>query len=161
MYTYIRFLFSVLVSCDYYATSEYDNGIQMSAFGTIENTEFVTQYEQSERVKQIRRLNPESCVDDKKDINILRNRMFYEAEQTLLKNKDTNIAFIEAPTGAGSRIWQMNCSLKLLDKNINKIFMCIRLIRWSSRITIRLKKYTGRQIFLKVLRSLIPLHRFR
>ena len=72
LYTYIRFLFSVLVSCDYYATSEYDNGIQMSAFGTIENTEFATQYEQSERVKQIRRLNPESCVDDKKDINILR-----------------------------------------------------------------------------------------
>lgn len=122
LYTYIRFLFSVLVSCDYYATSEYDNGIQMSAFGTIENTEFVTQYEQSERVKQIRRLNPESCVDDKKDINILRNRMFYEAEQTLLKNKDTNIAFIEAPTGAGKSNLAMNCSLKLLDKNINKIF---------------------------------------
>lgn len=112
----------MLVSCDYYATSEYDNGIQMSAFGTIENTEFATQYEQSERVKQIRRLNPESCVDDKKDINILRNRMFYEAEQTLLKNKDTNIAFIEAPTGAGKSNLAMNCSLKLLDKNINKIF---------------------------------------
>lgn len=122
LYTYIRFLFSVLVSCDYYATLEYDNGIQMSAFGTIENTEFATQYEQSERVKQIRRLNPESCVDDKKDINILRNRMFYEAEQTLLKNKDTNIAFIEAPTGAGKSNLAMNCSLKLLDKNINKIF---------------------------------------
>lgn len=122
LYAYIRFLFSVLVSCDYYATSEYDNGIQMNAFGTIENTEFVTQYEQSERVKQIRRLNPESCVDDKKDINILRNRMFYEAEQTLLKNKDTNIAFIEAPTGAGKSNLAMNCSLKLLDKNINKIF---------------------------------------
>lgn len=122
LYAYIRFLFSVLVSCDYYATSEYDNGIQMSAFGTIENTEFATQYEQSERVKQIRRFNPESCVDDKKDINILRNRMFYEAEQTLLKNKDTNIAFIEAPTGAGKSNLAMNCSLKLLDKNINKIF---------------------------------------
>lgn len=122
LYTYIRFLFSVLVSCDYYATSEYDNGIEMSAFGTIENTEFATQYEQSERVKQIRRFNPESCVDDKKDINILRNRMFYEAEQTLLKNKDTNIAFIEAPTGAGKSNLAMNCSLKLLDKNINKIF---------------------------------------
>lgn len=122
LYAYIRFLFSVLVSCDYYATSEYDNGIQMNAFGTIENTEFVTQYEQSERVKQIRRLNPESCVDDKKDINILRNRMFYEAEQTLLKNKDTNIAFIEAPTGAGKSNLAMNCSLKLLDKNINKMF---------------------------------------
>ncbi|MFR5401431.1 MAG: CRISPR-associated helicase Cas3' [Lachnospira sp.] len=58
----------------------------------------------------------------KKDINILRNRMFYEAEQTLLKNKDTNIAFIEAPTGAGKSNLAMNCSLKLLDKNINKIF---------------------------------------
>lgn len=122
LYAYIRFLFSVLVSCDYYATSEYDNGIQMSAFGTIENTEFVTQYEQSERVKQIRRLNPESCVDDKKDINILRNRMFYEAEQTLLENKDANVAFAEAPTGSGKSNLAMNCSLKLLDKNINKIF---------------------------------------
>ena len=122
LYTYIRFLFSVLVSCDYYATSESDNGIQMSAFGTIENTEFVTQYEQSERVKQIRRLNPESCVDDIKDINILRNRMFYEAEQTLLENKDANVAFAEAPTGAGKSNLAMNCSLKLLDKNINKIF---------------------------------------
>lgn len=48
--------------------------------------------------------------------------MFYEAEQTLLKNKDTNIAFIEAPTGAGKSNLAMNCSLKLLDKNINKIF---------------------------------------
>ncbi|MFR4408620.1 MAG: CRISPR-associated helicase Cas3' [Lachnospira sp.] len=122
LYTYIRFLFSVLVSCDYYATSEYDNGIEMSAFGTIENTEFATQYEQSERVKQIRRFNPESCVDDKKDINILRNRMFYEAEQTLLENKDANVAFAEAPTGAGKSNLAMNCSLKLLDKNINKIF---------------------------------------
>lgn len=122
LYAYIRFLFSVLVSCDYYATSEYDNGIQMSAFGTIENTEFATQYEQSERVKQIRRLNPESCVDDKKDINILRNRMFYEAEQTLLENKDANVAFAEAPTGSGKSNLAMNCSLKLLDKNINKIF---------------------------------------
>lgn len=122
LYAYIRFLFSVLVSCDYYATSEYDNGIEMSAFGTIENTEFATQYEQSERVKQIRRLNPESCVDDKKDINILRNRMFYEAEQTLLENKDANVAFAEAPTGAGKSNLAMNCSLKLLDKNINKIF---------------------------------------
>lgn len=122
LYAYIRFLFSVLVSCDYYATSEYDNGIQMSAFGTIENTEFVTQYEQSERVKQIRRFNPESCVDDKKDINILRNRMFYEAEQTLLENKDANVAFAEAPTWSGKSNLAMNCSLKLLDKNINKIF---------------------------------------
>lgn len=122
LYAYIRFLFSVLVSCDYYATSEYDNGIQMSAFGTIENTEFVTQYEQSEREKQIRRFNPESCVDDKKDINILRNRMFYEAEQTLLENKDANVAFAEAPTGSGKSNLAMNCSLKLLDKNINKIF---------------------------------------
>ena len=39
-----------------------------------------------------------------------------------LKNKDTNIAFIEAPTGAGKSNLAMNCSLKLLDKNINKIF---------------------------------------
>lgn len=122
LYAYIRFLFSVLVSCDYYATSEYDNGIEMSAFGTIENTEFATQYEQSERVKQIRRFNPESCVDDKKNINILRNRMFYEAEQTLLENKDANVAFAEVPTGAGKSNLAMNCSLKLLDKNINKIF---------------------------------------
>lgn len=86
---------------------------------------------------------------------------FYEAEQTLLENKDANVAFAEAPTGAGKSNLAMNCSLKLLTKISIRFFMCIRLIRWSSRITIRLKKYTGRQTFLKVLRSLIPLRRFR
>ena len=48
--------------------------------------------------------------------------MFYEAEQTLLENKDANVAFAEAPTGSGKSNLAMNCSLKLLDKNINKIF---------------------------------------
>lgn len=160
LYTYIRFLFSVLVSCDYYATSEYDNGIQMSAFGTIENTEFVTQYEQSERVKQIRRLNPESCVDDKKDINILRNRMFYEAEQTLLKNKDTNIAFIEAPTGAGKSNLAMNCSLKLLDKNINKIFYVYPFNTLVEQNYDTLEKIYGQTDFFKsiaVINSITPI----
>ena len=160
LYTYIRFLFSVLVSCDYYATSEYDNGIQMSAFGTIENTEFATQYEQSERVKQIRRLNPESCVDDKKDINILRNRMFYEAEQTLLKNKDTNIAFIEAPTGAGKSNLAMNCSLKLLDKNINKIFYVYPFNTLVEQNYDTLKKIYGQTDIFKsiaVINSITPI----
>lgn len=87
LYTYIRFLFSVLVSCDYYATSEYDNGIEMSAFGTIENTEFATQYEQSERVKQIRRLNPESCVDDKRILIFCGIACFMKLSRRYLKIK--------------------------------------------------------------------------
>jgi CRISPR-associated endonuclease/helicase Cas3 len=57
-------------------------------------------------------------------INLLRNKMFREAEQNLLQNLDKNIFYLEAPTGSGKTITSINLALKLLEekKEINKLF---------------------------------------
>lgn len=123
LYTYIRFLFSILVSCDYYATTEYENGLKMTDFGNANDMEKICRaYEQSKRLQEIRKFNPEDYVDDGNDINVLRNCMFYEAEENLQKNREQNLFFLEAPTGGGKSNIALNCSFKLMDENIHKIF---------------------------------------
>lgn len=122
LYTYIRFLFSILVFCDYYATTEYENGIRITDFGNVKDIHaFNDQYEQSELLKSIRAFHPDAYEDDGKDINILRKCMFYEVEQNLMKHKQNRLYYIEAPTGGGKSNLAMNCSFKLLNERIKKI----------------------------------------
>lgn len=123
LYTYIRFLYSLLVSCDYYAATEYFNGVKMKDFGTVSDIGgLYSAYEQSPLLETIRRFDPAQYEDDGKDINILRNGMFYEAEQNLQANRDKDIYFLEAPTGSGKSNIALNISLKLLDEKVRKIF---------------------------------------
>ncbi len=123
LYTYIRLLFSLLVSCDYYATTEYVNNLRIKDFGNISDVDRLNNiYEQSALLRDIRKFNPKNFEDDGKDINILRKCMFYEAEESLLSNKDSGIYFIEAPTGGGKSNIALNCSFKLLNDKIRKIF---------------------------------------
>lgn len=123
LYTYIRLMFSLLVSCDYYATTEYENGMRICNFGNISDIkEMETVYEQSELVQEIRKFSFKEVEDNGKDINILRREMFLEAEKNLDENRGKNIYFIEAPTGGGKSNIAMNCSFKMLDDDIRKIF---------------------------------------
>jgi CRISPR-associated endonuclease/helicase Cas3 len=59
-----------------------------------------------------------------KDINILRNELFLEAEDNLMENIESDIFYLEAPTGSGKSNTATNLSFKLLegDKRKNKIF---------------------------------------
>lgn len=122
LYTYVRFIYSLLISCDYYATSEYESGERMSDFGNIKEIMEINQcYERGERIKGIREFqrNPR---EDENDINVLRNEMFLEAEKNLFQSKSNHsIFFLEAPTGGGKSNIAMNCSFKLLDEQIRKI----------------------------------------
>lgn len=123
LYTYIRLLFSLLVSCDYYATTEYENNMKIRDFGNISDiNELNDVYEQSSLLQEIRKFSPKDFEDDGKDINVLRKCMFYEAEETLKEHGENGIYFIEAPTGGGKSNIAMNCSFKLLDESIRKIF---------------------------------------
>lgn len=120
VYTYVKFMYSVLISCDYYATSEYKNGVEIRDYGNFnEIDEMNIAYERTERIQNIRNCN--LAKDDGEDINILRNRMFIECEQNLFKNKHKSIFFLEAPTGSGKSNMSVNVSLKLLDETISKI----------------------------------------
>lgn len=120
IYAYVKFMYSVLISCDYYATSEYKNGVEIKEYGNLnEIDEMNIAYERTERIQNIRKCN--LAEDDGEDINILRNRMFRECEHNLLKNKDKSMFFLEAPTGSGKSNMSVNISLKLLNETIRKI----------------------------------------
>ncbi len=101
-YIYARLLFSLLTAADYYATNEYVTGIETKYFGSVQEIEDLhTIYENTEMMKKIRAFQPDQAVDDGKDINYLRNMLFYEAEANLREHIDDNIFFLEAPTGGG------------------------------------------------------------
>lgn len=129
-YIYARLLMSILFACDFYSTSEYINGIAIKDIGSINDIdEFYDVYKQGKIYNLIREYESKQYAKTKdlskvKDINILRNEMFLDAENALSENINSNIFYLEAPTGSGKSNVATNLSFKLLeeDKSKNKIF---------------------------------------
>ena len=122
-YAYARLAFSLLTACDYYATNEYVTGTQITYFGSVrEREDMASAFEKTSRMQAIRKFNSESAVDDGKDINYLRNMLFYEAERNLEAGDDEDIFFLEAPTGCGKSNVGFHCSFRLAEKGMGKIF---------------------------------------
>jgi CRISPR-associated endonuclease/helicase Cas3 len=111
-----KLLFSLLVSSDYYATTEYMAKMSTDNFGLFN-------LEDKHRLKTLF----DSFISkfgEPKGINKLRNEIFKEAEFNLLQNLDKHIYYLEAPTGSGKTITSINLALQLLnnDKRLNKLF---------------------------------------
>lgn len=111
-----KLLFSLLVSSDYYATTEYMAKLQTNDFGIFtkeQKQNFMKIFQ--EHIAKFQ--NPQG-------INKLRVEMFQEAEKNLLASKDKNIFYLEAPTGSGKTLTSINLALQLLNlhKNLNKLF---------------------------------------
>lgn len=130
IYTYTKLLYSLLVACDFYATSEFMNDVELKEFGEISDiSEFYSIYKDSTIYKSIRtyeknEYKKEKDLYNEKNINVLRSEMFLEAEKELEKNLDNDVFFLEAPTGSGKSNVSMNLSFKLLedDKSMKKIY---------------------------------------
>lgn len=130
IYTYTKLLFSILVACDFYATTEFMNGVELDEFGEINDiSDFYNIYKETEIYKSIRNYETSEYKKEKnltkeKNINILRTEMFLDAENELIKNINNGIYFLEAPTGSGKSNVSMNLSFKLLENNksIKKIY---------------------------------------
>ncbi len=121
-YTYARLLFSLLTATDYYATSEYVTGVETNYFGSVQEIEDLrTVYESTEMIKKIREFKPDTAIDNGQDINYLRNKLFYEAEDNLREHIDDNIFFLEAPTGCGKSNVAFACSFLLARQEMGKI----------------------------------------
>ncbi len=129
-YIYERLMLSFLFACDFYSTSEFMDGIDIKDMGVIEDIEeFYNVYKDGEIYKAIRDYEKESYkqrndFSNIKDINVLRNEMFLDAERNMLENIQAHIFYLEAPTGSGKSNVATNLSFRLLeeDKAKNKIF---------------------------------------
>lgn len=118
-YAYVRFLYSILVTCDYYATSEfYNDQKDINVMNDFDFKELIQQYNNTELITKIRKKQT-----FENSINELRTEIFLEAEKTLIENCDKNIFYLEAPTGSGKSNTAINLSLRLIEKNndLNKI----------------------------------------
>ena len=124
-YFFIRLEYSILVACDYYATTEFNSGFEMDCFGKADASKFREIYERSHLMESIRKYGKESYPrkkwDGKEKINILRNELFLEAEENLKAAEEDCIYFVEAPTGSGKSNLALNLSLKFLE-HADKVF---------------------------------------
>ena len=124
-YFFIRLEYSILVACDYYATTEFNSGFEMDCFGKADASKFREIYERSHLMESIRKYGKESYPrkkwDGKEKINLLRNELFLEAEENLKAAEEDCIYFVEAPTGSGKSNLALNLSLKFLE-HADKVF---------------------------------------
>lgn len=127
-YIYSKLLFSLLTASDYYATSEFMDGEKVTDLGTINadlKKRFNDDFNNYEITKSIRNYEKSPVLDGNyKNINELRSEITLESEKNYIKNKDKNIYYLEAPTGAGKTITSINLARLMLnsDKNLNKLF---------------------------------------
>lgn len=125
-FIYERLILSILYACDYYATTEFMNGVELRDIGIISDiNEFYDIYKKSTVYQSIRKYEQnfymtKTDFSDVKDINILRNELFLDAEKNLINNIDSNIFYLEAPTGSGKSNVATNLSFKLLEKDLTK-----------------------------------------
>lgn len=125
VYIYVKFIYALLVSADFYAMYEYGSGKPVEDFNFLTNIDkYIEYFQKTDVYNGIKKHKETGNFFGKNNINYYRSEMFLEAEKNLKKNKDKNIFFLEAPTGTGKTVTSINLALKLLKENseLNKIF---------------------------------------
>lgn len=131
LHAYVRLIYSLLVAADYYATSQYMNGVEVQNFGEVSNLRYIyEEYLKTEVMIKIREYEQQiypmatDRLKQETDINVLRTEIFLEAEKALKAHEEAFIFYLEAPTGSGKSNTAMNLSLQLLRSNdsLKKIF---------------------------------------
>ena len=162
-YIYTRLVFSLLTASDYYATNEYMTGTEIKEFGSVkEIADLRDAFEKTERMQTIRAFCPEMAADDGRDINYLRNMLFHEAERNLEKCAGEDIFYLEAPTGCGKSNVGFNCSFRLAENGMGKIFYVYPFNNLVEQNKSSLEElFQGQNIFEKaaVVNSITPIQR--
>lgn len=127
---YYRLLYSLLVACDYHATTEFVQKMKNHDFSHgFDIDEFQKAYQETPIMKSIQKYRHEKYqgeeknFDDVKEINELRSELFLDAERELKKymQEQDSIFFLEAPTGSGKSNTAVNLSFHLM-KGKKKLF---------------------------------------
>lgn len=119
-----KLLYSLIITCDYYATYEYMNleEVEIETLNSIE--ELFEKYKNTSVYQSIDRYKRDKNNLKENDINRLRTDIFIESEEILKKNLDKNLFYLEAPTGSGKTNTSINLALNILENNrsIKNIF---------------------------------------
>ena len=162
---YLRLLYSTLVTCDYYSTTEYISEVECNDFESALNLSSLKEiYNNSKLIKEIRKYEREMQIpgiekSSDRAINSLRCEMFIEAEKNLKKEWGENIYFLEAPTGAGKSNIAMNLSFSLL-KEKKKIIYIYPFNTLVDQNLINLYKIFGKEKvekYITVVNSITPI----
>lgn len=126
-YTYVRFVYSLLVTCDYYATTEFNEQVAMQSFGSIQNIEqIMKEFEKTEVNQSIRQYEKKEYFFGKEvyTMNALRAELFLDAEKELRQHIHRSIFYLEAPTGSGKSNTAFNLSFQLISETpeLKKIY---------------------------------------
>lgn len=132
LYSLIKLNSSLLTLSDYLATSEYmwDEDINIRGIITKElrqkiSTEFYSTKTYNERLlKEGYKSFDDLRECSEENINELRFKMVFEVKENLCKNIDTNLFFLEAPTGGGktNMSFMAVCELLKQREELNKVF---------------------------------------
>lgn len=129
-YFYYRLAYSLLVTSDYYATSEFMNQKEFDIISHVFTIQdFQKEYNQSQLLNNVR--NYEKIKYQGKDknfeniteINDLRSELFLDAEKCLLEHFNEDIYFLEAPTGSGKSNTAINLSFHLMQNRKKLLYI--------------------------------------
>jgi len=147
-----KLLFSLLVSSDYYATSEYMAKLKVDDFGLFSQDDKIKLKDKFDAFKDT---FPQAV-----GINKLRDEMFEEAQRNLLKNLDKNIFYLEAPTGSGKTITSINLALELLqsNENLNKLFYIFPFNTLVEQTKNVFDEIFADELHIEIINSITPLN---
>jgi CRISPR-associated endonuclease/helicase Cas3 len=143
LYSLCRLNFSLLTASDYLATNEYMNSLEINDFGTltperIEELHYnVSQREWIDQAQKRKNFNKETydalevyeLLNPKEksgnNLNVLRKEMGIEVIKNIRQSSESNLFFIEAPTGGGKTNLSILATAELLkihQGQYNKVF---------------------------------------
>lgn len=128
-YIYTKLMYSLLVACDFYATSDYMEQEEVNDIGNLTDAQaWRDAYEKSETYQAIceyeKQTKQQSAnLDEVTNINVLRSEIFLEAIGNLKQKLDEDIFYLEAPTGGGKTNTSIGLTMELLKQPYqNKVF---------------------------------------
>jgi CRISPR-associated endonuclease/helicase Cas3 len=134
-YALLKLNFSLLTASDYYATNEYMSDIAVENFGVMDNSfkqsiihNFQTykyNKELFDHLEYYAQLSFDTLQErNNQNLNQLRQKLTVEIIDTIRKNPDNFLFYLEAPTGAGKTNLSLAFATELLKLNdsLNKIF---------------------------------------
>ena len=161
IYILTKLLQSLLTSCDYISTYQYFNRIKDTKIDLrlINNVpEIFNVYKESDIYKKTMEYKYNPLSAGISPINKLRSKMFLEAEDVLLKHIDSNIFYLEKPTGAGKTNSSINLGFHLLEKTSHdKLLYIFPFNTLSDQTSRTLKNTFGEAMEIEVINSTTPI----